>query len=127
MMVPTMTEPMAVCSCGACRTLMGHTGCYWVCADMDDAGPNFCPKCGDHLLPGGLREPWALGGSIISGLRTVLEWLRWRTHIWGHLGHLRDNRGEPPDQPEADWYAELAAATGVPVEHLTGETEEAGE
>jgi len=47
------------CPCGACDTLEGHKGLYWVCEDMPDTGPEFCPHCGAHLGAGGEVEPRA--------------------------------------------------------------------
>ena len=45
------------CPCGACDTLEGHKGLYWVCEDMPDTGPEFCPHCGAKLLSGGEVKP----------------------------------------------------------------------
>ena len=45
------------CPCGMCHTLGGATGLYWVCEDMPEVDPEFCPHCGAHLGAGGECEP----------------------------------------------------------------------
>lgn len=119
-----MTEPMAVCSCGACRTLMGHTGPYWVCGAMPEVDPKFCPECGDHLLCDGQREPWTFGADIIGGIRRSLEWLREIGLFWSVDEHGLMDVARGKVQPKDEWLTDLANATGTPVEHLAGEAAE---
>lgn len=63
----------------------------------------------------------------VASCRKALEWLRETGLFWfvDEHGLLDVARGKV--QPKDEWMTDLSNATGVPLAHLTGETEEAGE